>query len=126
MACAALVCGCASTSTGGFEVSVCEGATASVRIDDRHFAQRFCVESAIVRREASGFAAVQVRIRNKRRDDMHFQYKFAFFDSDGMEIQPDARAWEQTTLHGGASAPLEAVAPDKSAVKFVVRVRRAM
>ena len=127
MVCAALACGCASVPTEGFEVAVCEGvATASVRIDDRHFAQRFCVESALVRREASGFAVVQIQMRNTRRDDVPIQYKFTFFDADGMEIQPGVRAWEQSTLHGGESVSLASVAPEKTAVRFVLRVRRVM
>ena len=127
-ACAILACGCASVSTGGFEVSVREGdaAVPSLRIDDRTFARRFSVETAGVRREPSGFASAQIQVRNVRREDIPIQYKFTFFDSDGMEIQPGARAWEQTTIHGGESVPLSAVAPDKSVVRFVVRVRNVL
>lgn len=129
MACASLMIGCASTaSTGGFEVSVHEGNSAInvVRIDDCYFAKRFSIEAADTRREASGFVSAQVRLRNMRDEDIPIQYKFFFFDRDGMEIQPGARSWEQTTVHGGEVVSLTSVAPIKSAVKFVVRVRRTL
>ena len=125
--CAMFACGCVSTSTGGFEVSVGEGdPAATLKIDDLSFAERFSVETAGVRREPSGFISAQVRLRNRQGQDASIQYKFAFFSGDGMEIQPDARPWEQTTIHGGETVSLSAVAPDKSAVRFVVRIRRAM
>jgi len=129
MVCASLMIGCASTaSTGGFEVSVHEENSAmnTVRIDDRYFAKRFSVEAAHIRREPSGFASAQVRVRNMRDKDIPIQYKFFFFDRDDMEIQPGARSWEQTTVHGGEVVSLSSVAPIKSAVKFVVRVRRTL
>ena len=129
MACASLAIGCVSTvSTGGFEVSVYEGNTAgnAVRIDDRYFAKQFSIEATNIRRESSGVVAAQVRVRNMRNKDIPIQYKFMFFDNDGMEIQPGVRSWEQTTIHGGEAASLSAVTPVKSAVRFALRVRRSL
>ena len=124
----AIASGCASVSTGGFQISACEGAKemGDVRIEDCQFARKFSVEAAAVRREPSGFARAQFFIKSLRRQDIPIQYKFKFFDSDGLEVQPNVRAWEQLIIHGGESITLSAVAPDKSVVKFVVYIRRTM
>ena len=118
--------GCETLSTSGLEVAVGEGGVGVIRVDDRAFSQNIVVEKGMVRREASGFAKAQVFVRNTRRDDLAIQYKFRFFDADGMEVQPGVRAWEQTILHGDDSAALSAVAPRKDVVSFSVRIRRIM
>lgn len=120
-----LVSGCASVSTGGFHVSACEGAKemGDVKIEDYQFARRFSVEAAAVRREPSGFAQGQFSIRSMRSHDIPIQYKFKFFDSDGMEVQPNVRSWEQIIVHGGESITLSAIAPEQSVVKFAVYIR---
>ena len=118
--------GCETMSTSGLEVAVGEGGAGVIRVDDRSLSRKLVVEKGIVRREASGFAKAQVFVRNTCRDDLPIQYKFRFFDATGLEVQPGARAWEQTVLHGDDSASLSAVAPQKDVVSFSVRIRRVM
>lgn len=118
--------GCETMSTSGLEVAIGEGGAGVIRVDDRSLSRKVVVEKGIVRREASGFATAQVFVRNTCRDDLSIQYKFRFFDAAGMEVQPGARAWEQTVLHGDDSASLSAVAPTKDVVSFSVRIRRVM
>ncbi|MBO7687646.1 MAG: YcfL family protein [Kiritimatiellae bacterium] len=123
--CAMFACGCVCTSTGGFEVAVREGdPVARATIDDYYFSQRLIVQTTGFRRTSSGLASAQILVRNKEHEDVPIQYKFTFFDGEGMEVQPGARPWEQTTIHGGEAVTLAAVAPDKSVVRFVARVRR--
>ncbi len=118
--------GCETMSTSGLEVAVSEGGAGVIRVDDRSLSRNVVVEKGIVRREDSGFAKVQVFVRNTCRNDQPIQYQFRFFDADGMEVQPGARAWEQTVFHGDDSAVLSAVAPRKEVVQFSVRIRRVM
>ena len=118
--------GCETMSTSGLEVAVGEGGMGTIRVDDRSLSRNVLVERGIVRREDSGFAKVQVFVRNTCRNDLPIQYKFRFFDVDGMEVMPGERAWEQTVLHGDDGASLSAVAPKKEVVKFSVRIRRVM
>ena len=130
MTCWAAVCamafaGCATVSTGGLEASVADKCGLhDIRMDDSWIAARLSVEDAVVRRNDSGFAVAQFTLRNRNKRDLPIQFKFRFFDADGIEIQQGARAWEQTTLHGGESANLTAVAPEMSASSFKLRVRR--
>lgn len=116
--------GCVSTSTGGMEVALREGGTANVRIDDGSFRQHVDVEEAKSHRTEFGFLSASVQVRNKLNKDFAVQYKFVWFDENGMEVLPGGRAWEQTTIHGGELVSLQATAPDKAVVKYIVRLRR--
>ena len=117
--------GCVSSSTGGLEVALAEGGVqAAIRVDDRQFKRLINVENAIARRAASGFLEANVVTRNRTRNDLPIQYKFEWFDKDGMAVQPGGRPWEQTTIHGGESVTLSATAPEKNGVRYIVRMRR--
>ncbi len=123
IACMALT-GCVSMSTGGWEVVASEGGTPTVRVDDTIFAQHVAVEDVHSHRTAEGYLAVLVQVRNKYSEDFPIQYKFTWFDANGMEVQPNGRPWEQVTLHGGESVPLSATGPEPTVVRFTMRARR--
>lgn len=116
--------GCVSTSTGGMEVAFREGGTANVRIDDSFFRQHVDVEETASNRTEFGFLSASVLVRNRLNKDFAVQYKFIWFDENGMEVLAGGRAWEQTTIHGGELVSLQATAPDKAVVKYIVRLRR--
>lgn len=122
-ACLALT-GCISSSTGGMETVATEGGTPVVRIDDMFFAQHLKVEEVRSHRTEMGFLAAAVYVRNRYSKDFPVQYKFTWFDANGMEVQPNGRPWEQTVIHGGEGATLAATAPEPIVTRFVVRMRR--
>ena len=124
----AFVTGCASVSTGGFEVSLTEndGGAFKLRIDDKRLARDIIVERTKVVRGTSDYLSAQIIVRNTNKMDLPVQYKFMFFDANGMAIRPDDRGWEQKILHGGEVVPLSAVAPTKSVFSFIVRIRRVI
>ena len=129
------IMGCKTTrvcnSAGGMEIAQSEGGAASVSVDDACFSEWLLVESSSLRRTGVGFLQALVQIRNvrvdqddyDRRDDFTLQYRIAWFDADGAEIQPDASFWIRATLHGGESVQFSATAPDKAAARFVLRAR---
>lgn len=117
--------GCVSTSTGGLVVSLNEGGiSAETRIDDAFFRQHVDIVGCSAIRTDMGFLKASVLVRNRYGKDFPIQYKFTWFGGDGSEIQADGRPWEQKVMHGGEDVSLQAVAPDKSVVKFAVRLRR--
>ena len=132
---ALLMVGCKVTricnSGGGMEVAQAEGSVSSVSVDDDCFNEWLVVESSSMKRTDVGFLQAIVQIRNikvdsddyGRRDDFQLQYQIKWFDAGGAEIMPDTAYWMRKTLHGGESVQFSAVAPDKSAVKFVFRAR---
>lgn len=122
-ACFALA-GCISMSTGGLEAAASEGGAPTVRIDDSFFAQHVTVEDVRSHRTEMGFLAASVYVRNRYAKDFPVQYKFTWFDANGMEVQPNGRPWEQTMVHGGEGVSLAATAPEVAVTRFVVRMRR--
>lgn len=121
--CVALT-GCQTIQTGGVEVTVEEYGPMKLRVDDRHFAGQISVENAKLRRTDDGFIIADVLIRNCQAVDVCLEYKFSFYDSDGMSVQSGGRAWEQKVLHGGELVSLTATGPEKTVAKFVLRLRR--
>ena len=132
---ALLLVGCKTTricnSDGGMEVVQGEGSISCVSVDDDCFKEWLVVESSSLKRTDVGFLQSIVQIRNikadsddyGRRDDFQLQYQIKWFDVGGAEIMPDTAYWMRKTLHGGESVQFSAVAPDKSAVKFVFHAR---
>ena len=118
--------GCVSNSTGGLEVALAEGGgQATIRIDDKKINKLISVENTIVRRRENGFLEANVQVRNCSKNVLSIQYKFKWFDADGMEVQPGGRPWElKTDVHGGEQVTLSATAPEKSGVKFLLRLRQ--
>ena len=118
--------GCANVTMGGFEVSISEkeAGTFSLQVGDKKLARDIIVERTAAHRNSSGFLATTVMVRNTTKTDYPVQYKFVFFDSNGMVVCPDDRGWEQKTLHGGEAGSLFAIAPTKSVASFTVHVRR--
>ena len=118
--------GCASVSTGGFEVSFSEtdNGAYKLRTDDKRLARDITIERTIVHRETSEYLSAHIMVRNMNKADFPVQYRFMFFDANGVEIRPGDRGWEQKVLHGGEAVSLSAVAPTKSVSSFAVRIRR--
>lgn len=117
--------GCVSNSTGGLEVALIEGSgQPTIRVDDWQFNRLIDVEDTLVNRVSTGFLEANLRVRNRTGKDFPLQYKFYWFDANGMEIQPGGRPWEQINVHGGEAVTLSATSPEKNAVKYVVRLRR--
>ena len=122
---AMILAGCQTPRTSGVEVDVREGAPAYLRWDDSGFAQHVeLAETPIMARTEFGFLRSDVWIRNRKARDFAFQYKFCWFDANGLEVMPGKGIWEQKTIHGHETASLVGVAPDPSAVRFAVRLRR--
>ena len=65
----------------------------------------------------------QVSIVSKYSKTLEFQYKFLWFDANGIEINPGSLPWTPLTLNGNESKSVQAVAPNPSAREFKVNIR---
>lgn len=61
---------------------------------------------------------VQTTVRNTTGDSIRFQYRYDWFDRDGMQIRSPASTWVVRTLLPGESASLAATAPTPRAADF--------
>jgi uncharacterized protein YcfL len=65
----------------------------------------------------------QVTLVSKYSNTLKFQYKFAWFNKDGIEIDADSRPWTPLIMYGNESKTIQAVAPNPSAREFKVKIK---
>jgi uncharacterized protein YcfL len=70
---------------------------------------------------AGDLLKAQVNIVNKYSATLKFQYKFAWFNSNGMEVNADG-PWLPLVLSGNESKTLQAVAPNAAAREFKIKI----
>jgi len=65
----------------------------------------------------------QVTLVSKYSATLKFQYKFAWFNKDGMEISPDSGPWTPLIMYGNESKTIQSVAPNSGAREFKIKIR---
>jgi len=64
-----------------------------------------------------------VTLVSKKSDTQKLQYKFAWFDPNGMEVAPDASPWKPLMIYGNETKTIQGVAPNPSAREWKVKLR---
>jgi uncharacterized protein YcfL len=72
---------------------------------------------------AGDLMKVQVAMRSRDRDIVQIQYKFDWFDAEGMEIGANQGAWKPFLIYGRETRTIQGVAPDPRAREFKLKVR---
>jgi uncharacterized protein YcfL len=65
----------------------------------------------------------QASLRSKDRDTVPIQYKFDWFDAEGMELAAGGSAWKPLLVHGRETKTIQGVAPDPRAREFKLKIR---
>ena len=124
---AALAAGCAAPNTAGITVGVEADADGNLQqvlqVDNAKLAKSLKVEEAVVGQTKNGLMKVNVKLTSRQNKDVVAQSKFAWFDADGNEIDPDTDPWRPLVLHGKETRTIQGVAPSASAASFKLRVR---
>ena len=124
---AALAAGCAAPNTAGITVGVEADADGNLQqvlqVDNAKLAKSLKVEEAVVGQTKNGLMKVNVKLTSRQNKDVVAQSKFAWFDADGNEIDPDTDPWRPLVLHGKETRTIQGVAPTAAAVSFKLRVR---
>ena len=66
---------------------------------------------------------VNVRLSSRLNRTFTAQSKFAWFDDEGMEIDPEGDPWRPLVLQGKETKTIQGVAPNANATSFRLRVR---
>ena len=123
----ALAAGCAAPNTAGFTVGVeadAEGNLQDVlQVDDAKVARLLTVEDLIVGQTRNGLMKANVKLTSRMNKTYTAQSKFAWFDEDGVEIDPDGDPWRPLVLHGKETRTVRGIAPNAAAASFKLRVR---
>ncbi len=64
-----------------------------------------------------------VTLVSKYSDTEGYQYKFAWFDGDGIEIDAEGNAWTPFTMYGNETKTFRGAAPNPSAKQFKINIR---
>ena len=64
-----------------------------------------------------------VEIQNMDFATLKMEYRFAWYDADGFELEADARSWQPLVMPANAIKTLKTSSPQKSGVSFKVFVR---
>lgn len=69
----------------------------------------------------NGLLKIQLKIVNKTNSYRAVNYKFAWFDKNGMQVQTPTSAWQTLALEGRETKYISAVAPTPNANDFTVK-----
>ena len=123
----ALAAGCAAPNTAGFTVGVEADAESNLQdvlqVDDAKVARLLTVEDLIVGQTRNGLMKANVKLTSRMNKTYTAQSKFAWFDEDGVEIDPDGDPWRPLVLHGKETKTIQGVAPTAGAASFKLRIR---
>ena len=123
----ALAAGCAKPKTSGFTVGADVDADGNrqqvLQVDNAKLARLLQVQDVVVGQTKNGLMKVNVKLTSRHNKTVVAQSKLAWFDADGMEIDPDTDAWRPLTLNGKETRTISGVAPDAGAVAFKLRIR---
>ena len=124
---AALAAGCASPNTSGLTVGAEtdeEGNLQQIlQVDNAKLARQLHVDDLTVGQTKNGLMKVGVKLTSRQNKSIVAQSKFAWFDADGNEIDPDTDPWRPLVIHGKETRTIQGVAPTAAAVSFKLRVR---
>ena len=124
---AALAAGCASPNTSGLTVGAEtdeEGNLQQIlQVDNAKLARQLHVDDLTVGQTKNGLMKAGVKLTSHQNKSIVAQSKFAWFDADGAEIDPDTDPWRPLVLHGKETRTIQGVAPTAAAVSFKLRVR---
>ncbi len=77
----------------------------------------------VVTKPAGNLLIGMVEIQNKDFATLKMEYRFAWYDADGFEIEPDARAWQAVVMPPEAIKTLKTTSPQQSGTNFKVFVK---
>ena len=124
---AALAAGCASPNTSGLTVGAETDEAGNLQqllqVDNAKLARQLQVDDLAVGQTKNGLMKVGVQLTSRQNKSIVAQSKFAWFDADGAEIDPDTDPWRPLVIHGKETRTIQGVAPTAAAVSFKLRVR---
>ncbi|MCA2019135.1 YcfL family protein [Vibrio tritonius] len=114
-----LLAGCAE-NTAGLQV---DGANQQVLFGDHVLGDRLRVED-ITTTQLNGHARGVVRLTSHYKGDQFIQYRFYWYDAQGLEVNTRPSAWQQAIVRGGEGITLSEVSIKPNGTQFRVQIRQ--
>ncbi|WP_298444386.1 DUF1425 domain-containing protein [uncultured Ferrimonas sp.] len=115
---ALLSAGCATNSAG---IAV-RSDSSDLRVDSSSVAKAVNI-SQVRQRSVAGVLQGSALISSTVSSDRYWQYKFTFFDLQGLPVELDSSHWQPLNLHGGEQRAVQAAAANASAASFELSLR---
>jgi len=120
IAAALTLMGCASNSnTAGLRI---DGASQTVLFGDNVLAGRVSIED-ISTIDVDGRARGIVRLANQSKGDQHIQYRFYWYDDQGLEVNNKLSPWRQAILRGAEEISISEISINPNGRQFRVQIR---
>ncbi|WP_047046411.1 YcfL family protein [Vibrio mexicanus] len=116
-ACIALV-GCAE-NTSGLRI---DGGTQNVWFADNVLASRLIIDD-IATTEVDGYARGVVRLTSNYNGDQNVQYRFYWYDEEGLEVNTKLAPWKPAIIRGHESIAISEVSVNPNGKNFRVQIR---
>jgi len=112
--------GC-SKNTAGLRV---DGYSQNVMFGDNVLGARLSIEN-IATADVNGHARGVVTLGSQYTGDQHIQYRFYWYDDDGLEVNLKQAAWKQTVVRGFETLSISEVSINPNGKQFRVQIREA-
>lgn len=92
-------------------------------IHNQHLAAHMFLTHHLRRDTSTGFVHVQAVLQNADYGDIRFQYRFEWYDKEGMLLEETSPMWHTARVHGKDRKVLEAVSESRQASDFRLVIR---
>ncbi|MGO2497843.1 MAG: YcfL family protein [Vibrio litoralis] len=111
--------GCSSSNTAGLRI---DSASQQVLYSDSALDEDLTIDN-IDTQENNGNTRGLVKITNNSQDTQNLQYRFYWYDDQGLEVNAKQGAWRQFILRGYESMTLSEVSVNPNATDFRIQIR---
>ncbi|MCF7354789.1 MULTISPECIES: YcfL family protein [unclassified Vibrio] len=111
--------GCSSSNTAGLRI---DSASQQVLYSDSALDDDLTIDN-IDTQENNGNTRGLVKITNNSQDTQNLQYRFYWYDDQGLEVNAKQGAWRQFILRGYESMTLSEVSVNPNATDFRIQIR---
>lgn len=111
--------GCSSSNTAGLRI---DSASQQVLYSDSALDETLSINN-IDTQENNGNTRGLVKITNNSQDTQNLQYRFYWYDDQGLEVNAKQGAWRQFILRGYESMTLSEVSVNPNATDFRIQIR---
>ncbi|MBD1576805.1 MULTISPECIES: YcfL family protein [Vibrio] len=121
IACFAVIAlaGCSSNNTSGLRI---DSSSQQVLYGDSELDSRLSIKD-ISTKNLNGNTRGVVQVESKYKGDQQLQYRFYWYDEDGIEVNAKQGAWRQFILRGSESISLSEVSVNPNAKEFRIQIR---
>lgn len=113
-----LLVGC-SANTAGLRV---DGASHKVFFNDHSLSNSLSIED-ITTTEVDGHTRGVVQLLSSKKSDLYIQYRFYWYDNEGLEVNTKLSPWKMAILRGMEAVALSEVSVNPNGKQFRVQIR---